>query len=158
METSSNLLVSGCSHTDVAHLKVYLNTKQVSRLEWTIQCLQHLNDLFVYLSLIKTLSSMFRLKLRWGVHGLNRAYPQELLCWNLPSPYLNTAAMAASLLKESLNYDLMEGRRGRSWVSSPTASLAVVPNYPGSWRISDRAPPINAYKFSKVSSLQAALI
>lgn len=40
----------------------------------------------------------------------------------------------------------------------PTASLAVVPNYPGSWRISDRAPPINADKFSKVSSLQAALI
>lgn len=39
-----------------------------------------------------------------------------------------------------------------------TASLAAVPNYPGSWRISDRAPPINADKFSKVSSPQAALI
>lgn len=60
--------------------------------------------------------------------------------------------------KESLNYDwrvrwvggLLWG--GEKFPFFPTASLAAVPNYPGSWRISDRAPPINAYKFSKVSS------
>lgn len=60
------------------------------------------------------------------------------------------ASIATSMQKASLNYDLR--------LFFPTASLAVVPNYPGSWRISDRAPPITADKFSKVSGLQAALI
>lgn len=83
----------------------------------------------------------------------------EPLLISAPPPRMQqhcTAAMAASLLTEPLNYDLKESEV--ELPLSATASLAAVSNYPGSWRISDRALPINAYKFSEVSSLRAASI